>query len=145
MNLGPVRLQLPLRLSIAFVPADPGQRQGSITLTNPNTLMDPTQEQDLHQQVATLFGQKPWALSFKTIPSMYLAKGGGFEDLAKVAGNFGVDVVALVSVDQIQFSSPRWYAWTFKQELLKGIRKNVQLVDKDGHLLDTTEYDPSRR
>lgn len=223
---GPVRLQLPLRLGIAFVPGDDGQRQGSITLAKPTSLLDPTQEQELHQQVATLFGQKPWAMSFKTIPSMYLAKGGGFEDLEKVARNFGVDVVALVSVDQIQFSSPSWYAWTywtmvgaymvkgdrndtatmvdaavyhvpsrtflfraganglvkgsstwskreeafrgqsreslkqamaslspaldaavtsFKEDLLKGVRKDVQLVDKDGHLLGSAMYDPARR
>ena len=34
---------------------------------------------------------------------------------------------------------------TFKQDLIKGIRKDVQLVDKDGHPLGTAGYDPSRR
>jgi rhombotail lipoprotein len=223
---GPARLQLPLRLGIAFVPADAGQRAGSMNANTPATLMNPAQEQELHKQVAELFGQKPWALSFKIIPAIYLAKGGGFEDLDQVARSFGVDVVALVSVDQVQFSSPRWYSWTywtlvgaymvkgdkndtttlvdaavyhmpsrtflfraggvgtvkgsstwsgredafrqqsreslalamanlsgsldqgvagFKQDLLKGVRKDVQLVDKDGHILGSPAYDPARR
>ena len=223
---GPARLQLPLRLGIAFVPADAGQRSGSLNATAPANLMNAAQEQELHKQVADLFGQKPWALSFKIIPALYLARGGGFEDLDQVARSFGVDVVALVSVDQVQFSSPRWYAWTywtlvgaymvkgdkndtttlvdaavyhvpsrtflfraggvgtvkgsstwsnredafrqqsreslaqamanlstsldqgvaaFKQDLLKGARKDVQLVDKDGNPLGSTTYDPTRR
>ncbi len=223
---GPARLQLPLRLGVAFVPADAGQRTGSLNTAAPANPVDPAQEQELHKQMADLFGQKPWALSFKIIPALYLAKGGGFEDLGQVAQSFGVDVVALVSVDQVQFSSPRWYSWTywtlvgaymvkgdkndtttlvdaavyhvpsrtflfraggvgtvkgsstwsgredafrqqsreslalamanlstsldqgvagFKQDLLKGIRKDVQLLDKDGNLLGSTAYDPTRR
>jgi rhombotail lipoprotein len=110
---GPARLQLPLRLGIAFVPAETGQRSGSLNAGAPANLLGAAQEQDLHKQVADLFGQKPWALSFKVIPSQYLAKGGGFHDLEQVARSFGVDVVALVSVDQLQFSNPRWYSWTY--------------------------------
>ncbi len=110
---GPVRLQLPLRLGIAFVPAESGQRSGSVLAGAPANLLDPSQEQGLHQEVATLFLRKPWALSFKIIPAQYLAKGGGFEDLDRVCRSFGVEVVALVSVDQLQFSSPRWYSWTY--------------------------------
>jgi len=222
---GPARLQLPLRLGIAFVPADAGQRSGSLNATAPAATMDAAQEQELHKRVADLFGQKPWTLSFKIIPAMYLARGGGFEDLDQVARSFGVDVVALVSVDQMQFSSPRWYAWTywtlvgaymvkgdkndtttlvdaavyhvpsrtflfraggvgtvkgsstwsnregafrqqsreslglamadlsksldqgvvgFKQDLLKGARKDVVLLDKDGNPLGSAAYDPTR-
>lgn len=221
----PVRLQLPLRLGIAFVPAEAGQRSGSLNAAAPAAPMDAAQEQELHKQVATLFGQKPWALSFKIIPALYLAKGGGFEDLEQVARSFGVDVMALVSVDQVQFSSPRWYAWTywtlvgaymikgdqndtttlvdaavyhvpsrtflfraggvgtakgtstwsnreeafrqqsresltlamaelsksldqgvatFKQDLFKGARKDILLLDRDGNPLGSAAYDPTR-
>lgn len=222
---GPIKLQLPLRLGIAFVPADAGQRSGSLNASAPANPMNPAQEQELHQRVADIFGQKPWALSFKVIPALYLAKGGGFEDLDRVARSFGVDVVALVSVDQVQFSSPRWYAWTywtvvgaymvkgdqndtttlvdaavyhvpsrtflfraggqgtvkggstwsgredafrqqsreslslamaelskaldegvatFKQDLLKGARRDILLVDREGNPLGSASYDPTR-
>lgn len=223
---GPVHLQLPLRLGIAFVPAELTQIKGDAALASPVGALAPGQEQNLHQQVVGVFEQKPWAQSFKVIPSLYLAKGGGFEDLDRVARSFGVDVVALVSVDQVQFSNPRWYAWTywtlvgaymvkgdkndttsmvdaavyhvpsrtflfraggvgtakgsstwsqreesfrqqgrdsltaamtqlstsldqgvatFKQDLLKGVRKDVQLVDKEGNPLGSSAYDPTRR
>lgn len=221
----PARLQLPLRLGIAFVPADPTQVKGEAAPASPVGALAPGQEQELHQQVVRVFEQKPWAQSFKVIPSLYLAKGGGFEDLERVARSFGVDVVALVSVDQVQFSSPRWYAWTywtlvgaymvkgdkndttsmvdaavyhvpshtflfraggvgtakgsstwsgreeafrqqareslalamtqlstsldqgvatFKQDLMKGTRKDVQLIDKAGNPLGSPDYDPTR-
>jgi rhombotail lipoprotein len=223
---GPVRLQLPLRLGVAFVPMEAGQRQGGLAGADARGPLSALQEQELHRQVTALFEKKPWALSFKVIPSMYLARGGGFQDLDQVARSFGVDVVALVSVDQLQFSTPRWYAWTywtlvgaymvkgdkndttalvdaavyhvpsrtflfraggmgtvkgastwssreeafrqqsrdslalamgdlsasldqgvaaFKQDILKGARKDVQLLDKDGNLLGSAAYDPTRR
>ena len=223
---GVIKLQLPLRLGIVFVPSDAGQRQGSMTAGNAMEPINAAFEQELHQQVSELFGQKPWTLSFKTIPALYLTRSGGFEDLDQVTRSFGVDVIALVSVDQIQFSSPRWYAWTywtlvgaymvkgdkndtttlvdaavyhvpsrtflfraggvgtvkgssswsgredalrkqakdslalamanlsgsldqgvagFKQDLLKGVRKDIQLLDKEGNPLGSAGYDPARR
>ena len=110
---GPARIEFPLRLGIAFVPADPTQSRGELPPTDQLGPLGPGQEQALHQQVAASFAQKPWAREVKTIPSIYLAKGGGFEDLDKVARTFQVDVIALVSVDQVQFSNPKWYAWTY--------------------------------
>ncbi len=224
--VGPARLQLPLRMGIAFVPPEAGQRTGSLNATAPANLLEASREQELHKKVSDLFGQKPWALSFKIIPAQYLTRGGGFQDLEQVAQSFGVEVMALVSVDQMQFSSPRWYSWTywtlvgaymvkgdkndtttlvdaavyhvpthtflfraggvgtvkggstwsgredafrqqsreslslamadlsksldvgvadFKQELLKGSRKDVVLLDREGNLFGSTAYDPARK
>lgn len=112
-SAAPARISWPLRLGIAFVPADPTQHKGDMATSNPLGPLGPGQEPDLHRKVAASFSQKPWAADLKTIPSLYLAKGGGFEDLDKVARSFQVDLVALVSVDQVQFSDPRWYAWTY--------------------------------
>jgi rhombotail lipoprotein len=112
-STGPARVEFPLRLGIAFVPADPTQSRGDLPPSDQLGPLGPGQEQALHQQVAASFAQKPWAREVKTIPSIYLAKGGGFEDLDKVARTFQVDVIALVSVDQVQFSNPKWYAWTY--------------------------------
>lgn len=110
---GPAQVAYPLRLGIAFVPADPTQTHGDAFGANPLGPLGPGQEPELQRQVAASFAGKPWAQEVKTIPSMYLAKGGGFEDLDKVARTFQVDVIALVSVDQVQFSDPKWYAWTY--------------------------------
>ncbi|HLP31158.1 MAG TPA: rhombotarget lipoprotein, partial [Geothrix sp.] len=223
----PARLQLPLRLGIAFVPNDATTRTGNAGLgTGPEGIFSPDQEMALQQKVADVFQAKPWTHTFKVIPSHYLTRDGGFKDLDQVSRAFGVEVIALVSVDQIQFSSPRWYAWTywtlvgaymvkgdkndtttlvdaavyhvpsrtflfraggvgtvkgsgtwsgreeafrkqsreslalamgelsasldqgvatFKQDLLKGTRKDVLLLDKDGNPLGSAAYDPTRR
>lgn len=110
---GPARVAYPFRIGIAFVPADPTQTHGDAFGTNPLGPLGPGQEAALQKQVAQAFSGKPWAQEVKTIPSLYLAKGGGFEDLDKVARTFQVEVIALVSVDQVQFSDPKWYAWTY--------------------------------
>lgn len=223
---GPARLQLPLRLGIAFVPNESTERKGHSGLgEGPSGLMSPDQEILQQQKVAEVFQAKPWTATFKVIPSHYLTRNGGFADLDQVARTFGVEVVALVSVDQVQFSSPRWYSWTywtlvgaymvkgdkndtttlvdaavyhvpsrtflfraggvgtakgsstwsgreaafrqqaqeslslamtqlstsldqgvatFKQDLLKGARKDVLLVDKAGNPLGSAGYDPAR-
>lgn len=110
---GPADVELPFRLGIAFVPADPTQSRGDFAPTNQLGPLGPGQEPELHTKVAASFEKKAWARDLKTIPSLYLARGGGWEDLDKVARSFQVEVVALVSVDQIQFSNPKWYAWTY--------------------------------
>jgi rhombotail lipoprotein len=225
---GPAKLQLPLRLGIAFVPNDSTVRKGQTSSlgAGPDGLFSPNQEQVLQEKVAAVFQAKPWTQSFKIIPSHYLQGNGGFSDLDQVARTFGVDIIALLSVDQIQFSTPRWYAWTywtlvgaymikgdkndtttvvdaavyhvpsrtflfrasgvgtvkgssswsaredafrhqsqeslalamdnlspsldqsvavFKQDILKGVRKDVVLLDKNGNPLGSTAYDPTRR
>lgn len=107
---GPVDLRLPLRLGILFVPGAETRATGGTATGGTATAVD---EAELHRRVAERFGEKPWTLSFKVIPALYLGRGGGFEDLDRVARSFGVEVVALVSVDQLQASRPRWYAWTY--------------------------------
>ena len=110
---GPAEVALPFRLGIAFVPADPTQSRGDIAPTNQLGPLGAGQEPELLERVTTSFAQKAWARDLKPIPSLYLARGGGWEDLDKVARSFQVEVIALVSVDQVQFSNPKWYAWTY--------------------------------
>jgi rhombotail lipoprotein len=105
-NPGGARLKLPLRLGIAFVPAG----DSSWRVRN---LVVPGQEKPLLEVVKQSFKDKPWVGEVKLIPSLYLRKGGGFENMDQVAWMYGVDVMALVSVDQIQFTDPKWYSFTY--------------------------------
>jgi rhombotail lipoprotein len=100
------RLKLPLKLGIAFVPG------GSASWRVQN-LMAPGQEKPLLEVVKQSFKDKPWVADIKLVPSTYLRTGGGFENMDQVARMYGVDVMALVSVDQIQFTDPRWYSFTY--------------------------------
>jgi rhombotail lipoprotein len=100
------RLQLPLRLGIAFVPG--GQEawrvQGAVSAD---------QEKRLAEVVRGTFKDKPWVADIKVIPSTYLQTRGGFDNLEQVARMYGVEVIALLSVDQIQYTDPRWYSFTY--------------------------------
>jgi rhombotail lipoprotein len=89
----PSRLQLPLKIGLAFVPAAPAP-------------VDPNAEERLLAIVRKAFTGRPWVGEIHTIPSSYLELHGGFDNLEQVAGLMDLDVIALVSVDQIQYNDP---------------------------------------
>ncbi|HEX9010587.1 MAG TPA: rhombotarget lipoprotein [Holophagaceae bacterium] len=105
-NPAGARLHLPLKLGIAFVP-------GGAANWRVQNLLAPGQEKPLLEVVRRSFRDRPWVSEIKLIPSAYLRPGGGFDNLDQVARMYGVDVVALVSVDQIQYTDPRWYSFTY--------------------------------
>jgi rhombotail lipoprotein len=97
-----VRLQLPMRVGIAFVPADTTEwRFSGMEAALPGTV-----EKQLLNVVRDAFLSRDWVKDIVVIPSNYLTAGGGFANLDQVAHMFGVDVIALVSVDQFQSSDP---------------------------------------
>jgi rhombotail lipoprotein len=101
-SLDSVRLRLPLRIGIAFVPADGKASQfGGIESVIPGA-----SEQRLLGVVREAFKSRDWVREIVVIPSTYLTPGGGFTNLDQVGRMFGTDVVALVSVDQFQSSDP---------------------------------------
>lgn len=105
-NPAGAQLKLPLRLGVAFVP-------GGTASWRVQNLMAPGQEKPLLDVVKRSFQDRPWISEIKLIPSAYLRTGGGFENMDQVARMYGVDVMALVSVDQVQNTDPRWYSFTY--------------------------------
>lgn len=105
-NPAGAHLKLPLRLGVAFVP-------GGTASWRVQTLMTPGQEKPLLDVVKQSFRDRPWISEIKLIPSTYLRTGGGFENMDQVARMYAVDVMALVSVDQVQNTDPRWYSFTY--------------------------------
>lgn len=97
------RLQVPLRLGVAFVPGERWRGDAA-----PASL-----EKPLLDTLRTAFRDRPWVGEIKPIPSAYLRSDGGFDNLEQASRMFGVDVVALVSVDQIQHSDPKWYSFAY--------------------------------
>ncbi len=95
------RLQLPLRIGIAFVPAGnrshrcwQGHEIGGL-------------EQDrMLAVVERAFTGHEWVKHIDIIPSLYLTPDGGFDELEQIGRLYGIDVIALVSVDQIQHNQP---------------------------------------
>jgi rhombotail lipoprotein len=87
-----VRLTLPVRVGIAFVP-----EAGEVAL-------DAARQQALLERVAAAFRGREGIGAVDAIPTSYLNRGGGFDDLERIRSAFGIDLIALVSYDQFQFS-----------------------------------------
>jgi len=124
----PSRLQLPLRIGIAFVPAG-------------NSPIDAESEQRLLEIVRKAFSGREWVRDIRTIPSAYLLPHGGYDNLEQVSRMFGVDVMALVSVDQIQYNDPTalsiLYLTIVGQYVLPGDRDDTRTLI-DVAVLDVT-------
>ena len=99
-----VRLQLPLRIGIAFVPPEPvhGRYSGDFRSAFP-----PDAETRLLAIVKKAFQGRDWVSDIVVIPSAYLTPRGGFDNIDQVARLMNVDVIALTSLDQLQVSNPR--------------------------------------
>jgi rhombotail lipoprotein len=94
MPAADVTLRIPARVGVAFAPPASTWQE---TFTE-------EQKQVLLGKVAAAFRDRPPIGSVQEIPSIYLKAGGGFEDLDRVAAAYGIDLIALVSYDQVQFS-----------------------------------------
>jgi rhombotail lipoprotein len=120
-----------VRVGIAFVPGSGG-----------DTLPE-AEKQRLLERVRNAFSQYQYIGSIEIIPSGYLRPHGGFDNLDQVASMFNVEVMALVSYDQIRFDDPNRLAvlyWTIVGAyLVNGDRYDVQTM------LDAAVFDIKSR
>lgn len=120
-------LTLPLRVGIAFVPS------------NSRLDITATEKQALLEQVASAFRDRPYVESIDAIPDTYMRSARGITGMQQVAAMYDVDVMALVSYDQISFSSERDSAllyWTIVGAMVvKGNSNEVQTM------VDTAVFD----
>lgn len=84
-------LQLPVRVGLAFVPSN--NYRGGAAVVNQMALLE---------KVRKSFLKYDFIDRIEIIPSSYLAAGKGFTTLSQVARIYNVDVMALVSYDQVQ-------------------------------------------
>jgi rhombotail lipoprotein len=122
-NMAPTvtRLRLPVRVGIAFAPGS-GHGAG----------LPEAAQMQLLERVRSAFTQYDFIGSIEVIPAAYLRPRGGFDNLDQVARMFNVDVIALVSYDQIQFNDTNRLAvlyWTVVGAyLVKGDQYDVQTM-----------------
>ncbi|MBS0388499.1 MAG: rhombotarget lipoprotein [Proteobacteria bacterium] len=96
------QLSLPLRVGLAFLPA-----RGGGTGLGP----DAVQRDHLLQAIAARFKERRFIASVVTIPDYYLRPdGANLESLQRL---YQVDVLALVSYDQIGYESDLNKSWTY--------------------------------
>jgi len=92
-------LRLPLRVGIAFVPS------GNTRNYYQDSAITEVQKTALMERVAAEFKGRDYIQSIEIVPSSYLRPAGGFSNLNQVRGLLGVDVIALVAYDQVQFTN----------------------------------------
>ncbi|MBV1928136.1 MAG: rhombotarget lipoprotein [Gammaproteobacteria bacterium] len=86
-------LNIPLRVGLAFVPA-PSSNIAGLTGANKNLLLE---------KVKQTFSDRDFISQIVVIPDTYLRSGRGFRTVEQVARLHGVDVMALVSYDQVAY------------------------------------------
>lgn len=125
-------LRPPVRVGIAFVPG-----------TNRNMGPSEAERLQLLERVKAAFSSQAYIGKIDLIPSSYLGLGGGFDNLDQVARMFDVEVVALLSYDQIRFNDTNAAAvlyWTIVGAyVIQGDRYDVQT------LLDAAVFDVKSR
>ena len=94
-------IKVPFRIGVAFVPDSAA----------PQFRLPESDRLNLAGQVRDAFKGYPFVSEIVTVPSMYLEPGGGFANLDRVASLLKLDVIALVSFDQVQNAGAT--GWSF--------------------------------
>ncbi len=98
-------IKVPFRIGVAFVPdtADPTFR------------LPESERLRLAGLVRDAFAKYPFISQIEPVPSLYLEAGGGFANLDRIASLLRLDVVALISYDQVQHADANQWSmlyWT---------------------------------
>lgn len=89
-------LQLPLAVGLAFVPSASG-----------SNVLSEVERMKLLNDVKKSFEGRDFIEEIAVIPEAYLRTGRGFESLEQTARLYGLDVMALVSYDQVAHTDER--------------------------------------
>lgn len=106
-------LSLPLRVGVAFVPVDTANGRNYSYSYGQDLDSSESQKMDLMKQISAQFKQCPFIKSIELIPTVYLTPRGGFPNLDQLRTMYGVDVMALISYDQVQFTDQGMLSLTY--------------------------------
>jgi rhombotail lipoprotein len=106
-------LQLPIKVGVAFVPVNQGMNNrrtgGWITgyasgESDRGEVLTESDKVKLLEKVSRRFEALDFVHAIEIVPSAYLVPRGSFPNLDQIRTMFGIDVIALVSYDQAQFT-----------------------------------------
>jgi rhombotail lipoprotein len=127
------QLHLPLRVGLAFLPSN------SAALS----ALDAAHKEALLQEIRRRFVSRKFIAEIVVIPDYYLQGKRGFEGLQGVQRLYGIDLMALVSYDQVAHEGDNhWslgYITIVGAYVLKGTRHDVST------LVDLAVVDPATR
>ena len=129
-------LSLPLRVGVAFVPETGLGAMGA--------RLSEKDKMDLMARISSEFRALPFVKDIELIPPDYLTRAGGFRNLDQIRTMYGIDVIALLSVDQVQYTDEGFLSlsyWTIVGAYtIKGEKNDTSTM------IDAVVYDiPSRK
>ena len=128
------QLRIPLRVGLAFLPTRQPDALGALNAAH---------QQELLERIRQHFMSRKFVADIVILPDYYLSGRQGFEGLAGLQHLYGVDVMALVSYDQVTHEdSNHWslgYLTIVGAYVLKGDRHDVST------LVDMAVVDPASR
>ena len=132
-------LSLPLKVGVAFVPVDRADDRTQYFTWTDDAAFSETQKMELMRQISDQFRSYPFVKSIELIPSAYLRPRGGFSNLEQIRQMYGVDVIALLSYDQVQFTEEGFLSlsyWTIVGAYVVRGEKNDTQTMLDGAVYD---------
>jgi rhombotail lipoprotein len=127
------QLQLPLTIGLAFVPARSGSVHG----------LSEAERMKMLDDVKTAFSGRDFIEELAVIPEAYMRTGRGFTTLEQTARLYGLDVMALVSHDEVENTAEKTASllyWTVVGAyVVKGNKNDVQTF------VDTAVFDVATR
>ena len=138
-------LKLPLKVGVAFVPEGrAGDNSWNIwSGRSAERRMTEANKTDLLVKISDNFRQLDFVSGIEVIPTAYLTPGGSFANLEQIKTMYGIDVIALVSYDQVQFTDEGFLSlsyWTVVGAYIVSGEKN-----DTNTLMDTVVYDISSK
>lgn len=125
-------LRLPLRVGLAFLPS-----------THAGGGLDAATKEVLLERIRARFNERKFVSDITIIPDYYLSNRSGFEGLQGVQRLYGVDLMALVSYDQVAYEDANKkslaYLTIIGAYLIPGNRHDVST------LVDLAVVDPATR
>lgn len=139
------RLTLPAKVGIAFVPGGSTQASGHNVWAGRVNVESLTEREKMQllDKVAAHFKKYDFVTSIEVIPSSYLTPQGSFANLDQIKTMYGIDIIALVSHDQVQFVDTGMLSlsyWTLVGAYVVAGEKNDTST-----LMDTAVYDIDSR
>jgi len=104
-----------------------------------DVLLSENKKMELMKQVGAQFKSHPFIKSIEYIPSTYLTAKGGFANLEQLRAIYGVDVMVLLSFDQVQFTDEGLLSlsyWTVVGAYVVQAEKNETQTMLDGAVYD---------
>src|SRR5262245_38800255 len=127
-------LKLPVRVGLAFLPTKSGVNAVGLEASNREALLE---------RIRQRFSDRKFVKTIVIVPDYYLDGSRGFEGLQGVQRLYNVDVMALVSFDQVGYRDDnKWslgYLTIVGAYVLKGTRNDVTT------LMDLAVVDPASR